>query len=100
MDMNTVNPSNNTAPEIPNPPAPKKPNFDHMMDKLERSTTMDRRQITVELSDMINSLVECKVKFNKNQLSKTEGTELMDMMIAGLSKINGFVNKYDNIRFH
>nr|DAL38428.1 MAG TPA_asm: hypothetical protein [Caudoviricetes sp.] len=100
MKKNTMNANPAIAPATPNPPVPKNPNFDHMMDKLERSTTMDRRQITVELSDMINSLVGCKVKFNKNQLSKTEGTEIMDMMIAGLSKINVFVNKYDNIRFH
>lgn len=91
MKKNIVNP--NPVVSIPK-------DFDHMLDRLERSTTIDRRQITVELSDMINSLVECKAKFNKNQLSKTEGTELMDMMVAGLSKINVFVNKYDNIRFH
>lgn len=68
--------------------------------KIEKSITIDRRKASIEFNEFVIDLCKAKAALSMGKLSQENGAELLDKMIFGLTKINDYIIKYDDIRFH
>lgn len=61
---------------------------------------VDRRKVSIELSGIISDLCKTKEALSNGKLSKEDGEFMLDRMIQGMAKLNGFINKCDYIKIH
>lgn len=76
-------------------------NPDNYIKKVKTLTAdVDRRKATIEVAEVMHDLCAAKKALLNGKLSMEDGAAILDEMILGMSKINEYITKFDNIRFH